>query len=105
MKRTHLKSWDESRRELLARVKAAFAEAESEFEARKVAKEERERQVELCRKLCEKVSCRIEILSALHGIAQGVCVCVWGGGGGGGVVAGAQLHCTIARPSRIKMIV
>ena len=45
------------------RVEAAFAEAESEFEARKVAKEEREKQVELCSKLSEKVSCRIEVLS------------------------------------------
>ena len=56
MKKTHLKSWEQSRRELLARVMAAFAEAGREYEAKKLAKEEREKQRELCRGLAEKVS-------------------------------------------------
>lgn len=56
MKKTYLKSWEQSRRELLARVMAAFAEAGREYEAKKLAKEEREKQRELCRGLAEKVS-------------------------------------------------
>lgn len=34
---------------------AAFAEAEREYEAKKLTMEEREKQLELCRRLCEKV--------------------------------------------------
>ena len=56
MKKTYLKSWEQSRRELLDRVMATFAEAGMEYEARKLAKEEREKQRELCRGLCDKVS-------------------------------------------------
>ena len=55
MKRTYLKSWERSKKELLARVMAAFAEAEREYEAKKLTMEEREKQLELCRRLCEKV--------------------------------------------------
>ena len=41
---------------------AAFAEAGREYEAKKLAKEEREKQLELCRGLCEKVSCEVCVL-------------------------------------------
>ena len=56
MKKTYLMSWEQSRRELLARVMAAFAKAGKEYEAKKLAREERGKQLELCRELCEKVS-------------------------------------------------
>lgn len=69
MKKTYLKSWEQSRRELLTRVIAAFAEAGRAYEARKLAKEEREKQLEFCRGLCEKVSHKMHVLL--------YCKCPW----------------------------
>ena len=65
MKKTYLRSWEQSRRELLARVAAAFAEAGREYEAKKLAREERGRQLELCRELCEKVSCAGDVIDTV----------------------------------------
>ena len=59
MKKIYVRSWEQSRRELLVRVMAAFAEAEREFEARQLAKKEREQQLQLCRALYQKVSCSL----------------------------------------------
>lgn len=55
MRSTHLKSWEQSRRELLARVVATFSETVREYEARQLAKQEREQQLKVCRELYNKV--------------------------------------------------
>ena len=66
MKKTYLHSWEQSRRELLARIMAAFAEARMECEAKKLAKEEREKQLEVCRGLAEKVSQLVYFYTGFH---------------------------------------
>ena len=58
MKKTYLRCWEQSRRELLARVTAAFAEAEREYKVKQLEREEREQQLQLCKALFEKVQHR-----------------------------------------------